>query len=218
MAFSAPLRVEGLWFVHVNQLFALSRNHVYGVVTWVVALAKKDTTIDLKAIGARMKAAREALGSLSQSSFNEQYGYGSTRSFQKNESGETEGGMSVVLSFVEAGINANWLLTGQGPMRLAELAEIGAKVEIPAFLRRSAEPLSLVANEPPVAEYGAPVLDPHLLEAVTSALFSWIEEHKDVVRIDPSRYGALITVLYRWAANAGGLNADDLEQIMRAAA
>lgn len=164
----------------------------------------------------RLKAARKAL-QLTQRQAAEQSGV-SVRSYQGYEDGRSVPGGEALAGLVGTGINANWLLTGQGPMLLSDLPIVGEKIEIPAFLRRSAEPLALVATEPPVAEYGAPVLDPHLLEAVTSALFSWIDEHKDVVRIDPSRYGALITVLYRWAANSGGLRADDLEQIMRAAA
>jgi hypothetical protein len=67
-----------------------------------------------------MKAAREALG-LTQTVFHEQYGYGSVRSYQKNEAGANEAGICLAASFIAAGINANWLLTGEGPMLLAEL-------------------------------------------------------------------------------------------------
>jgi hypothetical protein len=81
----------------------------------------KAATCDLATLGARMKAAREALG-LTQVAFHEQYGYGSVRSYQKNEAGTNEAGMCLAEAFVRAGINANWLLTGEGPMLLAELA------------------------------------------------------------------------------------------------
>jgi len=67
-----------------------------------------------------MKAAREALG-LTQAAFHEQYGYGSVRSYQKNEAGANEAGICLVAAFIAAGINANWLLTGEGPMLRAEL-------------------------------------------------------------------------------------------------
>lgn len=64
-----------------------------------------------------MKEAREALG-LSQIAFNEKYGSGSVRTYQKNEGGLNEAGICLAESFVRAGINANWLLTGEGEMLL----------------------------------------------------------------------------------------------------
>lgn len=73
------------------------------------------------AIGARMAAARKALG-LSQAKFCEQNGY-SLRTYQKNEGGHNEAGITLGAAFSRAGINANWLLTGEGPMRLADLAD-----------------------------------------------------------------------------------------------
>lgn len=78
-------------------------------------------TDELVVLGARMKAAREAIG-LTQADFSEQYGYGSVRSYQKHEAGANEAGIFLAESFIRAGINANWLLTGEGPMLLAELA------------------------------------------------------------------------------------------------
>lgn len=44
------------------------------------------------------------------------------RTYQRAETGANEAGMMLVESFVRAGINANWLLTGEGPMLLADLA------------------------------------------------------------------------------------------------
>jgi len=75
---------------------------------------------DLAVLGERMRVAREALG-LTQTAFHEQYGYGSVRTYQKNEAGANEAGMCLVGVFVRAGINANWLLTGEDPMLLADL-------------------------------------------------------------------------------------------------
>ena len=80
----------------------------------------KASTCDLKVLGERMKSARESVG-LTQAAFHEKYGYGSVRSYQKNEAGANEAGICLVSSFVRAGINANWLLTGEGPMLLADL-------------------------------------------------------------------------------------------------
>lgn len=68
-----------------------------------------------------MRVAREAI-STTQAGFCEKFGGGSVRSYQKNESGSNEGGICLAAAFVRAGFNANWLLTGEGPMRLGELS------------------------------------------------------------------------------------------------
>lgn len=70
-------------------------------------------------IGVRMKAAREALG-LTQEGLAKAVG-GSKRGIQENEARNRVPGGEVVAGMVELGINANWLLTGEGPMRLADL-------------------------------------------------------------------------------------------------
>lgn len=67
-----------------------------------------------------MKAARTYLG-LSQSNFCVQSGY-NVRTYQRNEEGRNEAGITLGAAFVRAGINANWLLTGEGPMRIEDLA------------------------------------------------------------------------------------------------
>ena len=79
----------------------------------------KASTCDLAAIGLRMKAAREAL-SIGQAVFAEQYGL-NVRTYRKNETGLNDAGLCLVGASVAAGINANWLLTGEGPMLLADL-------------------------------------------------------------------------------------------------
>ncbi len=65
-----------------------------------------------------MKAAREALN-LTQARFCEQYGY-KLRTYQKNEGGDSEAGICLAAAFVQAGINSNWILTGEGAMLLAD--------------------------------------------------------------------------------------------------
>jgi DNA-binding transcriptional regulator YiaG len=87
----------------------------------VDAFDVKASTSNYLGIAARMKAAREALG-LSQARFSELYGH-KLRTYQKNEAGVSEPGVCLAESFVRAGINANWLLTGDGPMLLADLTE-----------------------------------------------------------------------------------------------
>lgn len=71
-------------------------------------------------IGARMKAAREAL-SLTQDGLAKAVG-ASKRGIQDNEAQKSVPGGEVVAGLVRLGINANWLLTGEGPMLIADLA------------------------------------------------------------------------------------------------
>lgn len=77
---------------------------------------------DLKDIGSRMRVAREHLG-LTQSKLATQFGY-SDRTYQKNETGMNEAGICLTVAFAQLGINANWLLTGEGPMLLADLDRV----------------------------------------------------------------------------------------------
>lgn len=88
-----------------------------------------------------MKTARTYLG-LSQSNFCVQSGY-NVRTYQRNEEGRNEAGITLGAAFVRAGINANWLLTGEGPMRIEDLA--GA--ETPGALDRERMRISLKAIE-----------------------------------------------------------------------
>lgn len=67
----------------------------------------------------RLKAARSALG-LTQKEVAEQSGV-STRGYQGYEDGRSVPGGEAISGFVKLGINANWLLTGEGPMLLADL-------------------------------------------------------------------------------------------------
>ena len=88
------------------------------------AFAVKASTLNLGVLGARMKAAREAIG-LSQIEFNEKFGHGSARTYQKNEAGSNEAGIVLAESFARAGINVNWLMTGEGEMLLDQGAPAG---------------------------------------------------------------------------------------------
>lgn len=81
----------------------------------------KAATCDLAVLGARMKDAREVLG-LSRPAFTHKFGGASVRTLENNEGGSNEAGICLMEAFVRAGINANWLLTGEGPMLLKDLA------------------------------------------------------------------------------------------------
>lgn len=95
---------------------------------------KKVATCDLEQIGGRLKVAREALG-LSRPAFTTIHG-GSVRTLENNEKGANEPGACLVAAFASAGINANWLLTGDGRMFIHAGAPLGrlmtaARGEIP---------------------------------------------------------------------------------------
>ena len=70
-----------------------------------------------------MRVAREHLG-LSQQELADKLG-GSKRGLQDNEARNRVPGGEVIYGFVLLGINANWLLTGEGPMLLNPAAELG---------------------------------------------------------------------------------------------
>lgn len=72
------------------------------------------------ALGERIKAARKAVG-LTQDSLAALAGATSKRGLQDNEAGKGMPGGQMIGAMVRAGINANWLLTGEGPMLLKEL-------------------------------------------------------------------------------------------------
>lgn len=93
-----------------------SVNTVKGLTLTVDTSTEKASTID---IGARIKQARAALG-LSQQALADAIG-GSKRGIQDNESGANAPASTLLRGIVALGVNANWLLTGDGPMLLSEL-------------------------------------------------------------------------------------------------
>lgn len=84
-------------------------------------------TCDSAEIGARMKAARTALG-LTQEALAQAID-ASKPGIRDNEGGKNVPGGKVIFGLVQLGINANWLLTGEGPMMLAELNSLSDKAE-----------------------------------------------------------------------------------------
>lgn len=73
---------------------------------------------DIAEIGARMRAARGALG-LSQEGLANAVG-GSKRGIQNNEALKSVPGGEILCGLIALGINANWLLSGAGSMLLAD--------------------------------------------------------------------------------------------------
>lgn len=79
----------------------------------------KATTYDLVGIGARIRCARENFG-FTRPVFSEKFGV-SVRTLENNEHGRNEPGASLFLPFVALGVSANWLLTGEGQMLVADI-------------------------------------------------------------------------------------------------
>lgn len=92
-------------------------------------------TGDNREIAARLKRVRAELG-LSQSELADAIG-GSKRGIQDNECGKAAPASAVLRGLVRLGINANWLLTGEGPMRVKDL-QPGAPLDV-ARLRLAIE-------------------------------------------------------------------------------
>ena len=88
------------------------------VVDAVVDTEKSSTTKN-GAVGDRLKQARAACG-LTQKGFCEVIGM-PMPSLRDYELGKRIPGGDAITSMIRAGINANWLLTGEGPMLLADL-------------------------------------------------------------------------------------------------
>lgn len=76
-----------------------------------------------------MKVARESLG-LSRPAFTTKCGGITVRTLENNEGGANEAGAGLIAAFVHLGINANWLLTGEGPMLLIDLAAPAGALDI----------------------------------------------------------------------------------------
>ena len=98
----------------------MKRQPVGKVDASVDALGIESVNLSVPAIGGRIKAARKALG-LTQDQLAAMAGATSNRGLQDNEGGRSMPGGQMLGTLALAGVNANWLLTGEGPMLLADL-------------------------------------------------------------------------------------------------
>lgn len=138
---------------------------------------KADDTY-LAGLGERMKAAREVLR-MSQVMFCEQFGH-SHRTYQKNEAGKSEPGITLAKTFIDAGVNANWLLSGEGPMLLRDLTS----------------PVRLVASDQ-VGAYQVqppPGLDLERLQHAIATVEEALEQTRRTM--DPARKAELVLAVY----------------------
>lgn len=165
-------------------------------------VAERGTTVS-----ERLKAARAAL-ELTQVEAALKFGL-PLGSLRKYESGPSIPGGEAIAGIVKAGISANWLLTGEGPMLMAELRAIQEHRNLLVHGRVAEDRLP----------YGVTAeVDSLLLQQVADVFFGWMHEHRDKVRIDRSRWGAVIAVLYRVAAKSGKAEKSELEQVLSIAA
>lgn len=116
----------------------------------------------------RLKAARAALG-LSQKDIAAQSGV-SARGYQGYEDGRSVPGGEAIAGLVRLGINANWLLIGEGPMLLADL-----QAPAPAGLDLARFRLALEATEEGLAAAGR-VMAPDKKAELVLAVYDLLEE------------------------------------------
>lgn len=88
-------------------------------------------TCDFVFIGTRLAQVRRHLG-LTQDELAKEIGT-SKRGIQDNEANKAIPGGKALCGLLGLGVNVNWLLTGEGPMRLADLVDVSAalhKIEL----------------------------------------------------------------------------------------
>lgn len=113
-----------------------------------------DEALTVHSIGGALKAWRQQAG-LSQKDAAAHFGVPS-RTYQDYERDLKSPGAGSIEAFVRAGINANWLLTGEGPMLLAELAApakpaASSRINIDALAAIIEGALRVAKNAPPSA-------------------------------------------------------------------
>lgn len=124
----------------------MKRPPIEKVDTSVDAFDVKASTYDLPEIGARIKVARKAVG-LTQEALALLAGAKSKSGLQDNEAGKNMPGGQMIRALVRAGINANWLLTGDGPMLLSDLLPKIIEVPVPAQINVGALAAIIAAVE-----------------------------------------------------------------------
>lgn len=122
------------------------------VDAFVDAFGQKASTTYLAEIGARIKAARKALG-MTQDQLAALAGAKSKSGLQDNEAGKNMPGGQMIGALVRAGVNANWLLTGEGEMLLDQVASSQEHLQACQAPSMIAEPT--VAGESPAQAYTA---------------------------------------------------------------
>jgi transcriptional regulator with XRE-family HTH domain len=130
--------------------------------------------------------------------------------YKKYEGDDRSPGADAISGLVHAGINANWLLTGEGPMLLEELQHLGGA----ALEAAHAEIGELHARIDTLLEERAPQMK--LLREVVVLL----EEELERADLDltPDGKAKVIEILYGYAVKAGALDAHMLHSVLSLAA
>lgn len=155
----------------------MKRQHVGALTLPVDASVERTINLDKVEIGARMAEARRAL-EMTQDELARLIGATSKRGIQDNEAGKSMPGGNVLGAFISLGINANWLLTGVGAMRMADLTE-RVEVHVPAKLNIPA----LTAILKGLLEAGAPI------DKAVGAAFEFYQMNIDKGLITPEGIG-----------------------------
>lgn len=140
---------------------------------------------DAKVVGERLRAFREHVG-LSQEALGRAIG-GTKRGVQDNELGKSSPQSRYIGRLVELGLNANWLLTGEGPMLTSELAAAAAHPTGP--------------------------LDVELLEIVLERLETKIAATGK--RVSAKKKAELAALLYDYIVETGKAEGPSVERILR---
>lgn len=130
--------------------------------------------------------------------------------YKKYEGDDRSPGADAIAGLIHAGINANWLLTGEGPMLMADLAHQGGD-ELEAARAEVAE---LHARMDKLMEERAPRVE------VMRKIVTMLEEELELADMDltPEGKAKVIAILYEYAVRAGALDSHMLRSVLSLAA
>lgn len=140
--------------------------------------------VDAVAIGRRLKEARAALR-LSQAELAQKNGSSKT-GLQANEAGKSVPGGQLLACMSEAGISADWLLTGDG---------------------------SMWKGSAPVEAVTSASLDVELLQLVLSKVETHVA--KVGVKVNPAKKAEFVALLYDYVVETGKSEGPSVDRILR---
>jgi transcriptional regulator with XRE-family HTH domain len=151
-------------------------------------------------IGERLKLWRAETG-LGQKEFSTHLGV-SFRTYQKYEMGSVAPGAEAMEIFAKAGLNTNWLLTGEGPMLRKDLSEAGGKKPEEGELSPSAAAFAATLFAA-LKAVNAPI-NQALLEECIKRVEEHLKSRRQTLPID--KKALLVILLYGLFINKGKAN------------